>query len=84
MYGPGMPLNIYQSDIIHDNSVNIKFISQGLKQEELVALYNCADFIVSYSTAEGFGLSTAEGLACGKPFIAPVIGGLQDQMGFED
>jgi len=23
-------------------------------------------------------------MACGKPFIAPVIGGLQDQMGFED
>lgn len=84
IYGPGMPLNHYQEDILHDPSVNIKFISQGLSQEELVALYNCSDAVVSYSTAQGFGLSSAEGLACGKPFIAPVIGGLQDQMGFED
>lgn len=84
VYGPGMPLNIYQQDVIHDPTVNIRFISQGLDQNDLVSLYNCADCIVSYSTAQGFGLSSAEGLACGKPFIAPVIGGLQDQMGFQD
>lgn len=84
VYGPGMPLNVYQEDILHDPTVNIKFINQGLNQNELVALYNCADCVVSLSTAQGFGLSTAEGMACGKPFIAPVIGGLQDQMGFED
>lgn len=84
VYGPGMPLNIYQEDVIHDPTVNIRFISQGLNQNQLVALYNCADFLISYSTAEGFGLSSAQAMACGKPFIAPVIGGLQDQMGFED
>ena len=84
VYGPGMPLNIYQEDVIHDPSVDIKFINQGLTQEELVALYNCADCLISCSTAEGFGLSSAQAMACGKIFIAPVIGGLQDQMGFED
>ncbi len=84
IYGPGMPLNIYQEDIIHDPTVDIKFISQGMDQHELVALYNCADCLISYSTAEGFGLSSAQAMACGKIFIAPVIGGLQDQMGFED
>lgn len=84
VYGPGMPLNVYQEDILHDPTVDIKFISSPLDQKELAALYNCADCVVSYSTAEGFGLSTAEGMACGKPFIAPVIGGLQDQMRFED
>lgn len=83
IYGPGMPLNIYQDEIIHDYDVNIRFISQPLSQSQLVSLYNCSDAIVSYSSAEGFGLSTAQGLACGKPFIAPVIGGLQDQMRFE-
>ena len=84
IYGPGMPLNIYQEDILHDPTVDIKFINSPLNQNQLVALYNCADAVVSLSTAQGFGLSTAEGMACGKPFIAPVIGGLQDQMGFED
>jgi len=59
VYGPGMPLNIYQEDVIHDPSVDIKFINQGLTQEELVALYNCADCLISCSTAEGFGLSSA-------------------------
>ncbi len=84
VYGPGMPLNVYLQDIIHDSSVDIKFISEGLNQEDLVALYNCSDCVVSFSTAEGFGLSSAQAMACGKIFIAPVIGGLQDQMGFED
>jgi trehalose-6-phosphate synthase len=54
-----MPLNIYQEDIIHDPTVDIKFITQGMDQHELVALYNCADALISYSTAEGFGLSSA-------------------------
>lgn len=81
---PGMPLNIYQNEVLHDPTVNIQFISNNLQPEQLCALYNCADCIVSFSSAEGFGLSTAEGLACGKIFIAPVIGGLQDQMGFQD
>lgn len=84
VYGPGMPLNIYYEDILHDSSINIKFISHGINQQQLNALYNISDAVVSFSTAQGFGLSTAEGMACGKPFIAPVIGGLQDQMGFED
>ena len=83
VYGPGMPLNIYQEDIIHDDAVDIKFVNSPLTQNQLTALYNCCDCNISYSTAEGFGLSTAEGLACGKIFISPVIGGLQDQMGFE-
>lgn len=83
-YGPGMPLSVYAQDVIHDDEVNIMFINSGLEQEQLCALYNIADGVVSFSTAQGFGLSTAEGLACGTPFIAPVIGGLQDQMGFEN
>lgn len=83
-YGPGMPLKIYAEDVIQDDEVNIMFLDTGLEQEQLCALYNLADGVVSYSTAQGFGLTTAEGLACGIPFIAPVMGGLQDQMGFED
>lgn len=84
IYAPGMPLNTYMDEIICDRSIDIKFINQGLSQQDLVNLYNSADVVVSYSTAQGFGLSTAQALACGKPIIAPVIGGLQDQMRFTD
>lgn len=83
-YPAGMPLNIYLQQIITDESLNINFINRSLIQQQLVALYNCSDAVVTMSTAEGFGLSTAEALACGKPIISPVIGGLQDQMAFKD
>ena len=39
-----------------------------LPREGLVALYNAADLYVSTS-AEGFGLTVAEGLACGIPAV---------------
>lgn len=39
-----------------------------LPREALVALYNAADLYVS-SSAEGFGLTVAESLACGTPAV---------------
>jgi len=36
------------------------------------------------SSNEGWGLSLTEGMICGKPIIATVTGGMQDQMRFED
>lgn len=84
LYAPGMPLNIYMQQVLCDKSLDIKFINQGLSQQDLVGLYNCSDAVVSFSSAQGFGLSTAQAIACGKPIIAPVIGGLQDQMAFQD
>lgn len=38
-------------------------------QEELSALYNLADVVVSMSKAETFGLTIAEGMACGTPGV---------------
>jgi glycosyltransferase involved in cell wall biosynthesis len=40
----------------------------GLKREQLVSLYNASDLYLSTS-AEGFGLTIAEALACGVPAI---------------
>jgi glycosyltransferase involved in cell wall biosynthesis len=40
----------------------------GLQREALAALYNAADIYVSVS-AEGFGLTIAEALACGVPAV---------------
>jgi len=42
---------------------------QGLPRSMLVALYNAADIYVSTS-AEGFGLTIAEAMACGTPAVA--------------
>lgn len=80
-YSGGLPLETFREHTIHDG-VNIKFLNVGMNQDQLNALYNCADALISGSNAQGFGLSTAQGLAAGKPFISTVVGGLQDQMGF--
>lgn len=46
--------------------------------------YNVSDVVFYMSSAEGFGLAANEGLMCGTMLLAPVTGGLQDQMRFED
>lgn len=62
----------------------VKFISDRTDRVNLNLLYNIADVTVSLSSAEGFGLSTAESVMAGTPIIATVTGGLQDQMRFEN
>lgn len=51
---------------------------------DMNVLYNCADTVALISSNEGWGLSLTEGMMCGKPIIATVTGGMQDQMRFED
>jgi MMP alpha-(1->4)-mannosyltransferase len=45
-----------------------------LSTDELVRLYNSAQFVVSPSLYEGFGLPAAEAMACGTPVIATTAG----------
>ena len=47
-------------------------------------LYNAVDVTALISSNEGWGLSLTESMMCGKPIIATVTGGMQDQMRFED
>ena len=46
----------------------------------LAAFYNAADYTISISDAEGFGLSMLESLSCGTPIIATMTGGMQEQV----
>jgi len=46
----------------------------------LASLYNAADYTLSISDAEGFGLSMLESLSCGTPIIATMTGGMQEQV----
>jgi glycosyltransferase involved in cell wall biosynthesis len=47
-------------------------------------LYNSVDGCALISSNEGWGLSLTEAMMAGKPIIATVTGGMQDQMRFED
>ena len=48
---------------------NIIGIKRTNSQQELSSLYNRADVVLSLSSAETFGLTIAEGFACGTPAI---------------
>lgn len=42
----------------------------NVSQEQLVGIYNECDIFLSPTRLEGFGLSIAEAMACGKPVVA--------------
>ena len=62
----------------------VVFSVDRLSTADMNILYNCADGVALVSSNEGWGLSLTEGMMCGKPFIATVTGGMQDQMRFID
>jgi len=64
--------------------INLIFSNDRLEPKYLNYLYNVCDVTINMASNEGFGLSTCESLMVGKPIIATVTGGLQDQMGFVD
>lgn len=59
---------------------NVVLSTQKVPPEIMVRLYNGADATIGISDAEGFGLSTFESLACGRPIIVNKTGGLQEQV----
>jgi glycosyltransferase involved in cell wall biosynthesis len=69
------------TQIIYDSGLEGQvLISNGVYDDERLAMmYNVADCTINISQAEGFGLSTAESLACETPIIITATGGLQDQ-----
>lgn len=62
----------------------IAFIPDAAGVQQMNWLYNISDCVFFMSSAEGFGLAANEAMLCGKMVVAPVTGGLQDQMRFED
>jgi len=86
-----------KTPIIDDNGTDLMSVKRSICPDykvvfnsELLApnilnwIYNMGDCVFFMSSAEGFGLAANEGLMCGTMLIAPVTGGLQDQMRFED
>jgi glycosyltransferase involved in cell wall biosynthesis len=56
------------------------FSQTKVPPEGLSLIYNIADCTINISDAEGFGLATLESLACEKPIIVNMTGGLQEQV----
>jgi len=63
---------------------NVFFSANRVSTPDINLLYNIADATVLISSNEGWGLSLTESMMAGKPIIANVTGGMQDQMRFED
>jgi len=59
---------------------NVVFSRDRTSFEEMNVFYNVCDTVLNRSCAEGFGLSTLEGMYCGKPIIALKTGGLERQV----
>jgi len=62
------------------NDGQILLSANKIDANNLAAFYNAADYTVSISDAEGFGLSMLESLSCGTPIIATMTGGMQEQI----
>jgi len=62
----------------------VVFSAKKLNEQYLNYLYNISDTHMFMTDNEGWGLGLTESLTAGKMIIAPVQGGMQDQMRFED
>ena len=62
----------------------VKIINKSYDHKHLNYLYNCSDAHMFMTDNEGWGLDLTESLTAGRMIIAPVQGGMQDQMRFED
>ena len=67
-----------------DDKYNIIMDENRYAPEMMNMLYNATDITALVSSNEGWGLSITEAMMCGKPILATVTGGMQDQMRFED
>ena len=68
----------------NDPKYNIVFSTGKYPSNVMNLLYNSSDGVILISSNEGWGLSLTEGMITGKPIIATVTGGMQDQMRFSD
>ena len=73
-------------DSICDPEIHkVKIIGEKWADQKFMNyLYNCSDAHMFMTDNEGWGLGLTESLMASRMIIAPVQGGMQDQMRFED
>jgi len=80
----GTDLPAVSNYLLDEYSESIIYHQQGLGVEQMNWLYNSSDAQILITDNEGWGLSLTEAILAGRPIIANVQGGMQDQMRFED
>jgi glycosyltransferase involved in cell wall biosynthesis len=80
----GTDLEAVKELLLNNEKYNIIITNRMFNTYEMNFLYNITDAQILLSSNEGWGLSLTEALLCGKPIIANVTGGMQDQMRFSD
>ena len=79
----GTDLNAVIELIANGEQYNILFTDAKFDNGQMNMLYNSTDAQILLTSNEGWGLSLTEAMLAGKPIIANVTGGMQDQMRFE-
>ena len=80
----GTDLQAVKDMLFGNEEYNIIFDQNKYPSNIMNLLYNATDVTALVSSNEGWGLSLTEAMMCGKPIIATVTGGMQDQLRFED
>jgi glycosyltransferase involved in cell wall biosynthesis len=70
--------------LLNGEQYNIVFTDAKFDNGQMNMLYNSTDAQILLTSNEGWGLSLTEAMLAGRPIIANVTGGMQDQMRFED
>jgi glycosyltransferase involved in cell wall biosynthesis len=65
-----------------NHNYNVTILEQRFDERMMRYLYNMCDVLVLPSCQEGFGMSLGEAIMCEKMVIAPLHGGMSDQMNF--
>ena len=80
----GTDLTAVLNSLCDPEKHKVRIINERLQDKQMNYLYNLSDCHMFFTDNEGWGLGLTESLTAGKMIIAPVQGGMQDQMRFED
>ena len=78
----GTDLEAVRELFLTGDQYNVFFSTNRYSTQEMNLLYNCTDVQILLTSNEGWGLSLTEAILAGRPIIANVTGGMQDQMRF--
>jgi glycosyltransferase involved in cell wall biosynthesis len=84
IFDAGTDLHAVIETLCNPEIHKVQLLHQMLSTKDLNYLYNCSDAHMFMTDNEGWGLGLTESLMTGRMIIAPVQGGMQDQMRFED
>jgi glycosyltransferase involved in cell wall biosynthesis len=80
----GTDLNAVIDSLCDPELHKVRIINERFDEKHLNYIYNLSDAHMFFTDNEGWGLGLTESLMAGRMIIAPVQGGMQDQMRFED